>query len=65
MINLGDIYFGKENVLSCSYCSKNDYFDYHGIEKPLCGKEHYKYLRGEIQTKKNHDNSNEIILIKE
>ena len=40
LIILGDIYWSKENWKNNSLCEQNeDRFDYHGIEKALCGKE--------------------------
>ena len=40
MISLGDICSMKENNKNQSYCWRDeDYFDFHGIEKALCGKE--------------------------
>ena len=39
LIRLGDIYLKKENFKNYSCCWKNEnWFDYHGIEKALCGK---------------------------
>ena len=39
LITLGDIYLRKENKKNESYCWQNEsYFNYHGIEKALCGK---------------------------
>ena len=43
LIKLGHIYLKKENKKNKSYCYQNeDNFDYHGIEKALCGKT-YKF----------------------
>ena len=39
LIRLGDIYLYKENNKNESRCYQNEnQFDYHGIEKALCGK---------------------------
>jgi hypothetical protein len=39
LIELGDIDLRKENKKNDSYCEENEFeFDYHGIEKALCGK---------------------------
>ena len=39
LIRLGDIVLRKENYKNESYCYQfEDNFDYHGIEKALCGK---------------------------
>ena len=53
LINLGDIYLYKEARKNKSYCNQTeDRFDYHGIEKAVCGKqksgrkgEHFKPKR--------------------
>ena len=43
LITLGDIYLTKENYKNKSYCHQNENrFNYHGIEKALCGKTRYK-----------------------
>ena len=40
LIRVGDIWLLKENKKNDSSCDQSeDYFDYHGIEKALCGKE--------------------------
>ena len=39
LITLGNIELFKENINNESYCGQDeDNFDYHGIEKALCGK---------------------------
>ena len=39
LMALGDIYLNKENNKNESYCYQSeDHFNYHGIEKALCGK---------------------------
>ena len=39
LISLGDISLHKENKKNESYCWQDeDNFDYHGVEKALCGK---------------------------
>ena len=39
LIQLGDIWLKKENYKNYSCCYQNEWrFDYHGIEKALCGK---------------------------
>ena len=51
LIGLGNITLFKENYKNKSYCDKNENrFDYHGIEKALCGKTKYienSRLKGE------------------
>ena len=42
LIVLGNIYLYKENKKNESYCRQDEnYFDYHGIENSLCGKQPY------------------------
>ena len=42
LISLGDIFLKKENEKNRSWCSQNENrFNYHGIEKALCGKTKY------------------------
>ena len=42
LITIGNIYLSKENCKNKSCCFQDeDKFDYHGIEKALCGKEYY------------------------
>ena len=44
LIQLGNIWLKKENNKDESFCVQDeDWFDYHGIEKALCGKEDYDY----------------------
>ena len=50
LITFGDIVLWKENKKNSSFCYQNeDWFDYHGIEKALCGKIGWK---GEFFTPK-------------
>ena len=46
LIELGDIWLMKENKKNESYCYQTEYwFDYHGIEKALCGKFYFTQKR--------------------
>ena len=47
LITLGDIYLYKENLKNSSNCRQHENnFDYHGIEKALCGKAGYPFGNG-------------------
>ena len=46
LIRFGDIWLKKENYKNESYCIQyEDFFNYHGIKKALCGKESKEYGR--------------------